>query len=155
MPIPFAATVPATLVPAAIVLVAGVGFAVQAPLNAALGRGLGSGLAAATISFGVGFAALAILTLAFGQGAALLRAAAQPPFLLAGGFFGALVVWSMLWAVPTIGIFTAIAALLAGQLGAALVLDAYGAFAAPVHAITPTRILAMILVGSGLLLSRA
>lgn len=150
MPLP---SVP-ILVPALIVFAAGIGFAVQAPLNAALGRGIGSGLAAATISFGVGFAALLILTLAFGQGSALLRTLSQPPLLLIGGLFGALVVWSMLWAVPTIGIFTAIAALLAGQLGAALVLDAVGAFAAPVHAITPMRLLALAMVGSGLLLSR-
>lgn len=147
-------TLPPALIPVAIVLAAGIGFAVQAPLNAALGRVVGSGLAAATISFGVGFAALLALTLAFGQGAALGRAAGAAPVLLIGGLFGAAVVWSMLWAVPAVGIFTAIAALLAGQLGAALVLDALGAFAAPVHAVTPTRLLAVAMVAGGLVLSR-
>ena len=60
----------------------------------------------------------------------------------------------MLWSVPTIGILTAFAALLLGQLSAALVLDAIGAFAAPVHAITPTRVLALLMVAGGLILSR-
>ena len=145
---------PALLVPVLVVFLAGVGFGVQAPLNAALGRGIGSGVAAAAISFGVGFAALLALTLAFGQGAALLRAPAMPLVYWAGGLLGAVVVWSVLWSVPTIGVLTAIATLVLGQLTAALVLDALGAFAAPVHAITPTRVLALLMVAGGLVLSR-
>lgn len=145
---------PVLLLPIAVVFVAGLGFAVQAPLNAALGRGIGGGVAAAAISFGVGFAALLGLTLAFGQGPALVRATAMPPLYWAGGLLGAVVVWAMLWSVPTIGILTAFAALLLGQLSAALVLDAVGAFAATVHPITPTRVLALAMVAGGLILSR-
>ena len=138
----------------ATVFVVGIGFGVQAPLNAALGRGIGGGIAAATVSFGVGFAALLALTFATGQGGALARAASVSPLLLAGGLLGAGVVWAMLWSVPQVGILTAFAALLLGQLSAALVLDAIGAFGVPVHAVTPTRLLALALVASGLLLSR-
>ncbi len=149
---PFAS--PAVLIPVVLVCLAGMGFAVQAPLNAALGRGIGGGVAAAAISFGVGFAVLLALTLVLGQGPALLRVGAMPPLYWIGGLFGALVVWTMLWSVPTIGILTAVAALLLGQLSAALVLDALGAFATPVHAITPTRVLALVMVAGGLILSR-
>ena len=138
----------------AVVFAAGIGFAVQAPLNAALGRAVGSGVAAACISFGVGFAALLALTLLRGDGAALARVAGAPPLLWVGGLFGAVVVWAMLWSVPTVGILTAFAALLLGQLGAALVLDAVGAFAAPVQPITPTRLFALVMVAGGLILSR-
>ena len=145
---------PAILVPLAVVFVVGVGFGVQAPLNAALGRAIGGGVAAATVSFGVGFAALLILTFAFGQGGAVALAARQPPLLLAGGLLGAAVVWAMLWAVPAIGILSAFAALLLGQLGAALVLDATGAFGLPVQPVSPTRLLALAMVAGGLLLSR-
>lgn len=145
---------PATLIPVAVVFVAGIGFAVQAPLNAALGRAIGGGLAAAAISFGVGFAALLVLALAFGQGGAIARGLAAPPLLLIGGLFGAAVVWSMLWSVPNVGVFTAIAALLLGQLGAALVLDATGAFAARIHPVTPMRLVALAMVAGGLVLSR-
>ena len=142
------------LLTVAVVLAAGVGFAVQAPLNAALGRTIGGGIAAAAVSFGVGFAALLILTLAIGQGAALARATGTAPVLWVGGLLGAAVVWAMLWSVPTIGILTAFAALLLGQLTAALALDAMGAFALPVHPITPTRVLALAMVAGGLVLSR-
>jgi len=145
---------PAFFIPILVVFVAGVGFAIQAPLNAALGKGIGGGVAAATISFGVGFAALLVLTFVLGEGRALTRAISVSPMYWAGGLLGTVVVWSMLWSVPTIGILTAFAALLLGQLSAALVLDAIGAFAAPVHAITPTRVLALLMVAGGLILSR-
>ena len=147
-------TLPSLVLTAAVVFAAGIGFGVQAPLNAALGRAVGGGIAAATISFGVGFAALLALSIATGQGAALARLSAAPPHLWIGGLFGALVVWAMLWSVGTIGILTAFAALLLGQLCAALVLDAVGAFGQPVRAITPSRLLALAMVAGGLVLSR-
>ena len=148
------ALTPAVLAIVAVVFAVGVGFGIQAPLNAALGRAIGSGLAAAAVSFGVGFAALLVLTVAFGHGGALVRSPGAPPLLLAGGLLGAAVVWAMLWSVPTIGILTAFAALLLGQLAAALALDAMGAFGLPVHPVTPTRVLALAMVAGGLLLSR-
>ena len=145
---------PAFLIPVTVVFVAGIGFGIQAPLNAALGRAIGGGVAAAAVSFGVGFAVLLILALLLGQGAAIARAPLQSPVLLLGGVLGATVVWAMLWSVPTIGILSAFAALLLGQLGAALMLDALGAFTLPVHPITPTRLLAVAMIAGGLILSR-
>ncbi|MBM2575391.1 DMT family transporter [Jannaschia sp. Os4] len=145
---------PALLLTVAVVFAAGIGFAVQAPLNAALGRAVGSGVAAACISFGVGFAALLALTALRGDAAALARLPAAPPVLWIGGLFGAVVVWAMLWSVPAVGILTAFAALLLGQLSAALVLDAMGAFGAPVTPVSPTRVVALAMVAGGLILSR-
>ena len=145
---------PALLLTVGIVFAAGIGFAVQAPLNAALGKAVGSGVAAACISFGVGFLALLATTVLRGDAGALTRLPAVPPLLWIGGLFGAVVVWAMLWSVPAVGILTAIAALLLGQLSAALVLDAIGAFGAPVTPITPRRIVALAMVAGGLVLSR-
>lgn len=142
------------LLPVAVVFVAGLGFGLQSPLNAALGRGIGSGVAAAAVSMAVGLLALGALTLATGQGGAIARLGGVPPYLWLGGLLGALIVWAMLWSVPQIGILTAFAALLLGQLSAALLLDAIGAFATPVHPITPTRLLALAMVAGGLILSR-
>ena len=144
----------ALLIPVAVVFAVGIGFGIQAPLNASLGRQIGGGVAAAAISFGTGFAALLALTLLTGQGGALLRATGVAPLYWAGGLLGAGVVWAMLWSVPQVGILTAFAALLLGQLSAALVLDAMGAFGAPLTPVTPTRLLAVAMVAGGLLLSR-
>ena len=145
---------PVLLLTIGVVFAAGIGFAVQAPLNAALGKAVGSGVAAACISFGVGFAALLLMTALRGEAGALARLPAAPPTLWIGGLFGAVVVWAMLWSVPAVGILTAFAALLLGQLSAALVLDAMGAFGAPVTSITPKRLLALAMVAGGLILSR-
>jgi transporter family-2 protein len=144
----------AIALPVAIVFAVGIGFGIQAPLNAALGKAIDSGVGAATVSFGVGFVALLALTFAMGDASALPRTLNVPPVLWIGGLLGAGVVWAMLWAVPVTGILTAFAALLLGQLSAALVLDALGAFGAPVTPITPKRLLALAMVAGGLLLSR-
>lgn len=142
------------LIPMIVILFVGVGFAIQSPLNASLGRHLGSGLAAGAVSTGISCLALLILTAAFGQLGALARIASAPPLLLVGGILGIGVVWGTLWAVPVLGIVTVMAGLVLGQMVGALILDATGAFALPVHAITPTRLLAVAMVGGGLILSR-
>ncbi|MEO8531130.1 MAG: DMT family transporter [Deltaproteobacteria bacterium] len=133
----------------------GVALAVQAPLNAALARSISSPVAAAAVSFGGGFIILLILTLVSSGGqpfAALLKA---PLWQIAGGALGALYVWAIISAVPTLGVVTAIAALILGQVTTALVLDAIGAFGLTVQAITWQRLLAIGLVTAGLVLSRA
>jgi transporter family-2 protein len=44
--------------------------------------------------------------------------------LLIGGALGAFYVWTVLWAIPTLGALTTITALILGQLSAALLIDA-------------------------------
>ncbi|MCK0168806.1 DMT family transporter [Jannaschia sp. S6380] len=140
--------------PIALIIIAGGLAALQAPMNAALGRSLGSPVAAAAISFGVGFAALLTLTFALGHGAMLERARAVDARLLLGGLLGAFYVWATLWAVPVLGIVTAVSGMILGQIVIALILDAFGPFGLPTHAITPTRLAAGALVACGLILSR-
>lgn len=137
-----------------IVTIAGVAVASQTPINAALARAIGSGVGAATVSFGVGFVVLLGLSFAIGQGGALLQIGTAPPFLLVGGALGAFYVWAVLWAIPSLGALTTITALILGQMTAALVIDATGLFGLAVQAITPTRIAAASLVGAGVVLSR-
>ena len=86
----------------ALVAVAGAAVALQTPINAALGRNIGSGVAAAAVSFGVGFAILLGVLLMRGELGALPRAASASPVLLLGGVLGAFYVWSVLWAIPTL-----------------------------------------------------
>ncbi|MEO9630916.1 MAG: DMT family transporter, partial [Sulfitobacter sp.] len=112
------------------------------------------GVAAAAVSFGVGFAILLGVLLMRGELGALPRAASASPVLLLGGVLGAFYVWSVLWAIPTLGALTVISALILGQLSAALIIDATGLLGLTVQAITPTRIAAAALVAAGLVLSR-
>lgn len=137
------------------IVAGGAMLAAQAPVNASLARAVGDPLLAACISFGIGFLALSVIGLARGAwptGAAL---AGAPWWSWLGGVLGAFYVAVVIWGVPKLGAVSMIAALVFGQLVAALVLDALGAFGLPVHAVSWQRLLAAALIFSGLLLSRA
>lgn len=137
-----------------IVVAAGMALSTQAPLNAALARTLQQPLAAAALSFGVGFALLMLLSIAIGGTAPLARLPAAPGWQLLGGFLGAFYVWAVIWGVPQVGVVTTVAALILGQLVAALFIDTTGWFGLAVQALTPQRIAAAGLVAAGVVLSR-
>jgi transporter family-2 protein len=143
-----------SLLPLALIVLAGICIAVQAPINSALARQVESPVPAAAISFGVGFALLVALSLALGQGRGYLRALGAEPWMWAGGLLGAFYVWAMVWSLPRLGALTALCALALGQIVAAALLDRMGAFGLPVREISPYRILAALMVGGGLILSR-
>ncbi|WP_323037972.1 DMT family transporter [Pararhodobacter sp.] len=145
---------PQVLFSLCVVAASGAAVALQAMLNAALGRAVESTLAAAAISFGVGFAALVALTLILGDGAAFARLPSVRIGLLAGGLLGAFFVWSIAWGVPTLGVVSAFAALILGQMVAALLLDAAGAFGLATYDITWKRLVAVALVAGGMVMSR-
>lgn len=136
------------------VALGGAAIAVQAPINAALGRGLGGPVPAAAVSFGVGFLVLFTISILQGSGDAYLRLASVPAWTLLGGLLGAWYVFAAVWGVSSLGVVTLVAALVFGQMAAALVIDATGALGMAVREITPTRLAAAGLVGAGLLLSR-
>jgi bacterial/archaeal transporter family-2 protein len=136
------------------VALGGMAIAVQAPINAALGRGLGGAVPAAAVSFGVGFLVLIVVSLIQGQGSAYLKLASVPTWTLLGGFLGAWYVFAAAWGVASLGVVTLVAALVFGQMAAALVIDATGVLGMAVREITPTRIAAAGLVLMGLVLSR-
>ncbi|QYX58425.1 DMT family transporter [Roseovarius sp. SCSIO 43702] len=142
------------LIASALMIVTGVAVAVQSPINAAMGRIIESSLAAATVSFFVGFVALLILTLAVGDGPSLPRVTSVPPWLLVGGLFGALFVWSSLWSVSILGLLTLTIMVVLGQVAAAMVIDYLGAFGLTARPISIPRILAACCLLAGVVLSR-
>lgn len=136
------------------VALGGVAIAMQAPINAALGRGLGAPVPAAAVSFGVGFLVLLAVSLVQGQGGTYLKLSSVPAWTLVGGVLGAWYVFAAVWGVASLGVVTLVAALVFGQMAAALVIDATGALGMAVREITPTRIAAAGMVLGGLVLSR-
>lgn len=137
-----------------LIFIAGAAIAFQAPINGALGQATGSGLFAATASFTVGTLALAILLLLSGRLPSVATLMALPWWIWIGGLLGAYFVWASLTVVSTIGVVTMVAAGIMGQLLAALFLDASGLFALKVYEISWQRVMSVILVGAGLVLSR-
>ena len=138
----------------AAVVLGGTAIALQAPINAALSRELGGPVPAAAVSFGVGFIVLLVIAFAQGQGGAFLKLPQVPAWTLIGGCLGAWYVLTSVWGVSQLGVVTLVAALILGQMTAAMVIDATGALGVTAREITPTRIASAGLVMAGLLLSR-
>ncbi len=143
------------LLPLSGIVLGGIFVAAQAPINASLARALGDPLLAAGVSFGVGFLVLALVCVVRGSWPASGAIAAAPWWAWLGGVLGAFYVAIVIWAVPQLGAMSTVAALIFGQVVAALLLDAVGGFGLPVQAITWQRLVAIAFILGGLLLSRS
>jgi len=135
----------------AVILTAGAGglIALQAPINAGLGKATGD-LAAALVSFLVGTAALLLIVVVSGKAGGISHATDVRWYYLLGGLLGAIYVANALVAVSSIGAGGVAAATVAGQLTASVVADRLGILGLEQVALSPLRILgvALLLVGT-------
>jgi transporter family-2 protein len=130
---------------------AGMSNGFQAPVNAALGKFVGS-VESSCISFTVGALSLLVISLVVGQGS-ILRIGDAPPNLWIGGLLGAFFVTTALFVVPKIGAAVMIASVITGQMTAAIIIDQVGLLGIPKNPIDLYRIggLACLAVGIKLL----
>ena len=133
-----------------IALTVGCLFGMQPSVNGSLGSAVQHPLQAALISFGSGTLAIAVCCIATGNFPARF---ATPPgqiplWVWTGGLIGSIVVTSSLIMVPRMGSLLWFAALITGQLLAAVVLDHFGWLGNPQVTASPPR-----LIGAGLLLA--
>jgi bacterial/archaeal transporter family-2 protein len=143
------------LLAVAALVAAGCALSIQGPINAALARGVGDAGVAGCLSFFVGFAVLAVVsTLRGAWPAGGLFATSVPWWAWIGGFFGAFYVSMLIWSVPKLGVVSTVAALVFGQLAAALLLDRLGLFGLPVQPVSWTRLAGCGLVLAGLVMTR-
>jgi transporter family-2 protein len=125
--------------------------ALQAPINAELGKATGS-LAAALVSFTVGTMALAAIVVLSGKAGGVGSAFDVSWYYLLGGVFGAVYVFNALIAVSAIGAGGVAAATIAGQLTASVAIDRIGLFGLDEVPLTPERLLGVALLFVGTLL---
>src|SRR3954453_23673794 len=113
----------------AVLLTAGAGglIAIQAPINAELGRSTGS-LPAALVSFGVGTIALAAIVVLSGKAGGIGSTFEVSWYYLLGGLLGAVYVTNALIAVSVIGAGGVAAATITGQLTASVAIDRLALF---------------------------
>jgi transporter family-2 protein len=137
-------------------VLAGAFVAVQAPVNAELARGLGSTIAAATVSFLAGAIVLGILTLAFSraQGTVIDWRVPAPWLFIVGGCLGAVYVTSTIILIPRLGAAALMAFLVAGQLIAGMVVDRIGLLGVAVREISVGRIAGALLLVAGAVMVR-
>jgi transporter family-2 protein len=122
--------------------------ALQAPINAGLGKSTGS-FAAATVSFAVGTVLLAAIVVASGKAGGLPNAAHVEWYYLLGGALGAAYVFSALVLVSEIGAGAVAAATVTGQLTTSVVLDRIGFLGLDQEPVTATRLLGVVLLLAG------
>ena len=130
----------------------GVMLPVQAGVNAQLRIGLGHPLLAAFVSFAVGTVALGLV--AFATRARLSGAplSAIPWYQWTGGLFGAFYIAAAVVLAPRLGAAALIAAVVAGQMIASLVLDSRGWVGFTQQPLTATRLCGGLLVIAGVVL---
>jgi len=145
---------PPVLLALATLVAAGAVLSVQAPINAALARGMGDTALAACVSFLVGFLVMAVVCAMRGVWPVPGFSGQTPVWAWVGGALGAFYITALIFSVPLTGALTAAAAAILGQLAMAMILDHFGALGLPVREISWSRIGGLVLVMTGLLLSR-
>jgi len=143
-----------TTISIAVILAGGAMIALQGPINATLGRAVGSPVNAALISFLVGTLALALVAgvQRVGADAALVRA--LPWWGWIGGLCGAVFVTAATYAAPRIGVANMLTLGIASQLVMAVALDHAGVLGIPMRPLTGGRLVGIALVVVGALLVR-
>jgi bacterial/archaeal transporter family-2 protein len=138
----------------AVVLTAAVGglIALQAPINSQLGRSVGT-FQAAFVSFAIGTVVLAVIAaLARGGLGQVGEARGISWIYLTGGVLGAAYVTTVLVTVRSLGAGAVVAATIAGQLTASLVVDQLGVLGVPKDPITAGKVVGVLLLAAGVFL---
>lgn len=124
----------------------------QAPVNARLGRQVGS-LQAATVSFTVGTLALILVASLSSGGLSGIGSVTKAPWwALIGGILGAFYVTVALLTVRTLGLSSLTAIVVTGQLTIAVVVDRFGLLGIAKQHIDASRILGLVLLAVGVVL---
>jgi bacterial/archaeal transporter family-2 protein len=132
-----------------LMVMAGSFIALQAPINAMLGRTVGT-FAAASVSFAIGTMALVAITVLVGGGFGDLgEARGLSWYYLTGGVLGALYVTSALATVRVLGAGGVTAATITGQLATAVVIDRLGALGLEQRPLSAVRLIGIVLLAAG------
>ena len=132
---------------------AGLAGSVQVALMSRLGERIGvlEALAFSTaLTAGI---ALVVLVLARGSVAAFERAVHQPWWMLLGGVMGLIIVFTITYAGPRIGVAATVGILIAGQLIMGAAIDRFGLFGSERIALHWPRVIGLALLAAGAVLS--
>jgi bacterial/archaeal transporter family-2 protein len=144
------------LLAVALAALAGVGIAVQSATNASLGRALGHPMWASFWQFAAGTVLIMAIMFALRVPAPTIAAATTAPWWIWIGFItGSYFVVAGLSLSPVIGVGGFIAALVAGQMITAVVLDHYGLVGMTERPLTWARIAGGLFIVVGVLLIMA
>lgn len=137
------------VVPFFVVLLVGVGIAIETPTNALLGKTSGSVLWASLVSFLVGTAILGVAALMVRPRLPQGWIAATPWYAWIGGAYGAALVLGSAWATPKLGAGTTLVLIVASQVALGVGLDHFGVLGLSPHPVNWLRIGGVVVVSLG------
>jgi transporter family-2 protein len=128
-------------------LAGGIAVGLQSPLASILSQRLG--LFESVFIVHIGGAIIALIPLLFFSGGKLSQWRSVPWYALGAGVFGLVVIASISYMIPRVGVAAAITTIVAGQLLVGTALDHFGLLGATVRSFDATRVLglAVVLVG--------
>src|SRR5690242_9696485 len=132
---------------------AGLAGSVQVALMSRLGERIGVLGALAFPTALTAAIAILILFIARGSLGAFSRAVHQPWWMLLGGVMGLLIVFTITYAGPRIGVAATVGILIAGQLAMGAAIDRWGLFGSQQIALHWPRVLGTVLLAAGAALS--
>lgn len=134
-------------------IAAGLAGSIQVALMSRLGERIGVVEALAFSTALTAGIALVILVLARGSVAGFERAVHQPWWMLLGGVMGLIIVFTITFAGPRIGVAATVGILIAGQLVMGAAIDRWGLFGSARIALHWPRVLGIVLLAAGAALS--
>jgi bacterial/archaeal transporter family-2 protein len=120
-------------------LLGGIAVGLQGPLSSIIGQNIG--ILESVFIVHLGGAVLAGFLLLFSGGGNLSAWRSVPWYALMAGFLGLLVISSVNFSIPRIGVSATIAFMVTAQLLVSMALDHYGLLEVASKAVTPTRFL--------------
>jgi bacterial/archaeal transporter family-2 protein len=138
---------------AVLAVAAGLAGSIQVALMSRLGERIGVLEALAFATAVTAAIALVILVLARGSLAGFGQAVHQPWWMLLGGIMGLIIVFTITFAGPRIGVAATVGILIAGQLVMGAVIDRWGLFGSERIALHWPRVLGIVLLAAGAALS--
>jgi len=132
---------------------AGLAGSIQVALMSRLGERIGVLEALAFSTVLTAGAAVVILVLAHQSLDGFTRAVHQPWWMLLGGLMGLLIVFTVTYAGPRIGVAATVGILIAGQLAMGAAIDRWGLFGSDRIALHWPRVLGIALLAAGAALS--
>jgi transporter family-2 protein len=132
-------------------LIGGIAVGLQSPLASMLSQRLG--LFESVFIVHVGGALVALIPLLIYGGGKLSQWRSVPWYALGAGLFGLIVIASISYMIPRVGIAAATTTIVAGQLVIGTLLDHYGLLGAAGRSLDPTRILGLATVMLGVWLT--
>jgi len=132
-------------------LLGGVAVGIQAPLSSILTQRLG--VMESIFIVHIGGALAAIIPLIYYGGGKLSQWRSVPSYALFAGALGLVVIFSMTYMIPRVGVANALIILLAGQLLIGTILDQFGWLGAAQRPLDLTRVIGLSVVLAGVWLS--